>query len=120
MRSGSVSRCQPSRHCSARSDWARFAHGGQTSSSYLLRRKTVPWAEVQDVIVVSGSSLRTTYSPGIKTGSGEVRLNGVIGSQSYVENIVAEIRQARPATPTAPNPEHAETSPRTVGPDSAA
>jgi len=31
--SGSVSRCQPSRHCSARSDLARSAHGLHTESS---------------------------------------------------------------------------------------
>jgi hypothetical protein len=89
------------------------------TSSYLLRRKTVPWVEIQDVVVVGGSSLRTTYSPGIKTGSGMVRLNGVIGSRPYVENIVAGIRASRPAAPAAPGPEQAATGPRTGEPDSA-
>jgi hypothetical protein len=64
----------------------------------MLRTRSIPWLDIQDVLVVSGS--RGWHSPGVKTDGKLVRINAVIGSRRYTERIVTAIRAARPQTDT--------------------
>lgn len=66
--------------------------------SFLLRTRTVVWADVQDIDVVRGYSSQDYYSPGIRTATGMVRVTCILGRRDYIEKVVSGIRTARPAT----------------------
>jgi hypothetical protein len=61
---------------------------------YVMRTRSVPWADIQDVLVVPAASLGSYYSPGIKVGGKLVRIKSVVGPRRYTERIVAAIRAA--------------------------
>jgi Bacterial PH domain len=58
---------------------------------YVMRTRSVPWADIEDVLVVPAASRGSYYSPGIKVGGKPVRINSVVGPRRYTERIVAAI-----------------------------
>ena len=62
---------------------------------YVMRTRSVPWTDIQDVLAVPAASHGPYYSPGIKVGGKLVRINSVVGPRRYTERIVAAICAAR-------------------------
>jgi hypothetical protein len=61
-----------------------------------FRKKAIPWSDVQGLDV----GLAKTYTGGYKcllviTGSGPVRIDGVVGSKNFVEKKIAELEDVR-------------------------
>jgi hypothetical protein len=61
---------------------------------YVLRTRSVPWADIQDVLAVPASGLGSYWSPAVKVGGSLVRINSVVGPRRYTEHIVSAIRAA--------------------------
>jgi len=59
---------------------------------WMLRTRTVPWADIQDVLIVSAGSW---YRPAIRSGGKLIRIQGVAGPRRYIEGIVAAISDAQ-------------------------
>jgi hypothetical protein len=62
---------------------------------HMLRTRNVAWASIQDVLVVPAASAGHWYSPAVKADGRLIRINSVLGSRRYIENVVAAIREAR-------------------------
>jgi hypothetical protein len=79
---------------------------------FMMRRKSVSWADVQGIDVVAGFSLGNVYSPAVTTNAGVTRINSVLGSRPRIERIVTAIGEAPPNQPAlcrvrGQTPEHA-------------
>jgi hypothetical protein len=61
---------------------------------YVMRTRSVPWADIQDVLVVPAAGLGSYCSPAVKVGGNLVRINSVVGPRRYTEHIVSAIRAA--------------------------
>jgi Bacterial PH domain len=61
---------------------------------YVMRTRSVPWADIQDVLVVPAASLGSYCSPAVKVGGNLVRIDSVVGPRRYTEHIVSAIRAA--------------------------
>src|SRR5271165_1481140 len=68
----------------------------------MMRTKSVAWAGIQDVRMVTAASPGPWYSPAVEANGKLIRISSVIGSRRYTESIVADIRstwaQARATT----------------------
>jgi hypothetical protein len=61
----------------------------------MMRTKSVAWADVQDVLTVTASSVGRWSSPAVKANGKLIRINSVIASRRRIESIVTDIRRAR-------------------------
>ena len=61
---------------------------------YVMRTRSVPWADIQDVLVMPAGRFGSYRSPAIKVGGNLVRINSVVGPRRYTERIVSAIRAA--------------------------
>jgi hypothetical protein len=59
-----------------------------------LRTRSIPWSEIQDVLVAPAKSIGRCYSPGIKVDGKWMRISSVNGPRRYTETIVSAIRDA--------------------------
>jgi hypothetical protein len=66
--------------------------------SFLLRSRSVAWENIREIKIVGAASMGSWYSPALLTATGSVRINSVIGSRRYVEQIAASLEAARPRT----------------------
>lgn len=62
---------------------------------WVMRTRSVPWADIQDVLIVPASGMGSWYRPAIRSGGRLIRIQGVAGSHRYIEDIVAVISDAR-------------------------
>lgn len=61
----------------------------------VMRTRSVPWADIQDVVIVPTSGMGPWYRPAIRSGGRLIRIQGVAGSHRYIESIVAAISDAQ-------------------------
>jgi PH (Pleckstrin Homology) domain-containing protein len=61
----------------------------------MMRTRTVAWADVQDVLTVTASSVGRWYSPAVKANGKLIRISSVMASRRRIESIVTDIRRAR-------------------------
>ena len=61
----------------------------------VMRTRSVPWADIQDVLIVPASGMGSWYRPAIRSGGRLIRIQGVAGSHRYIESIVAAISDAQ-------------------------
>jgi hypothetical protein len=64
---------------------------------HMLRTRNIAWASIQDVLVVPAASAGHWFSPAVKADGRLIRINSVLGSRRYIENVVTAIREARAA-----------------------
>jgi hypothetical protein len=61
---------------------------------YMMRTGSVPWADIQDILVVPAAGVSAYWSPAVKVGGDIVRIKSVVGPRRYTERIVSAIRAA--------------------------
>jgi hypothetical protein len=61
----------------------------------VMRSRSVPWADIQDVLIVPASGMGPWYRPAIRSGGRLIRIQGVAGSHSYIASTVATISDAQ-------------------------
>jgi hypothetical protein len=61
----------------------------------VMRTRSVPWADIQDVLIVPASGMGSWYRPAITSGGRLIRIQGVAGSHRYIEGLVVAIGDAR-------------------------
>jgi len=62
---------------------------------WVMRTRGIPWADIQDVLIVPASGMGSWYRPAIRSGGRLIRIQGVAGSRRYIAGIVAVISDAR-------------------------